>query len=276
MPCSAAVVWLHGMGDTEVAWKVRFQNFKLATVSTSCMWIHPLAPSGSVTYYGGQVVPRWCDTRGDAASTSWIDDVQDVAESISVIHTLVESLEVQPDHVVIGGHSQGAAIALLAAITYPKRLAGCMILSGWLSFPFAEQVRSHMSASSCNGAMPIWWGHGRHDTVIPFCLQKENCSFLDSLRPLPVEQHEYDFGHEPTDDAIQDLLLWLRQLLPEEEPTSQCARHACLSGRERSRSASTARVERRSNGRCLPRRAGKQDQDVASLRKVRLGIDECI
>lgn len=36
------------------------------------------------------------------------------------------------DKVLLGGFSQGGALALYAALTYPERLAGVMSLSCWL------------------------------------------------------------------------------------------------------------------------------------------------
>merc|ERR1712125_192863 len=100
-----------------------------------------------------------------------------------------------PQQVVLGGHSQGAAIALLAALSYPHSLAGCAILAGWLSNPTVKKVRSGRWIHINNLSLPVWWGHGARDMIIPFHLQAAHSRILDDLRPSEVEQHSFDFGH---------------------------------------------------------------------------------
>ena len=36
------------------------------------------------------------------------------------------------DHIVIGGFSQGGALALFSALSFPQQLAGVIALSAWL------------------------------------------------------------------------------------------------------------------------------------------------
>ncbi|CAK0813939.1 unnamed protein product [Prorocentrum cordatum] len=115
--------------------------------------------------------------------------------------------------VVLGGFSQGGAVALLAALSFPRRLAGCAIYGGWLSYPTAEKVQSGAWVHDSNLALPVWWGHGEHDRCIPACLLDEHSEVLDHVRPVAVEKRRYSGGHFPKEQAMSDMLEWTRRVL---------------------------------------------------------------
>jgi lysophospholipase-1 len=52
----------------------------------------------------------------------------------SVIQLISAEIEsgINPERIVIGGFSQGAAISVLTAITNERKLAGAACLSGWV------------------------------------------------------------------------------------------------------------------------------------------------
>merc|ERR1712216_413704 len=138
-----------------------------------CIWRYPRAPSGPISFHRGRVLPRWCDTWGDPDSTSWVDSPEDVAASIKLVHAVVRELAVDPRRVVIGGFSQGAAIALLATLAFPEKFAGCAMFGGWLSQPTGD-TSSGTWIHASNAATPVWWGHGERDRSIPAELQNEH------------------------------------------------------------------------------------------------------
>ena len=83
----------------------------------------------------------------------WID-------SICIIQDCEED-GILPEHIVLGGFSQGAAIALLTTWRYPKTLGGCVALSGWLTLKddFEEKKTKENNT-------PLFWGHGTQDPVV--------------------------------------------------------------------------------------------------------------
>lgn len=213
-PC--AVIWLHGMGGTgavEEEWKSCFQRRPAWEKPKNCTWIFPRAPSGPVTFHGGRSLPRWCDTWGDKDSEAWTDSPSDVAASIELVHDLVRKSELKPERIVLGGFSQGAAIALLATLTFPERLAGCAMIGGWLSYPIADRVCKTL-VGSANASTPIFWGHGMRDRSIPACLLEENSRVLDVLRLQAIDQRRYQCGHWPNDSMLVDMFKWLQNALP--------------------------------------------------------------
>ena len=71
---------------------------------------------------------------------------QEVKARAAELHKLIAGQQagcgVASERVVLGGFSQGAALALYTALTCPAPLAGTAVLSGWLLAPweFGGQV----------------------------------------------------------------------------------------------------------------------------------------
>ncbi len=96
------------------------------------------------------------------------DDREGLLASVKRVHAVVDELvaggTVVSEKIVIGGFSQGGALALLATYLYPKKLGGCVCLSGWLTIQdtFSAAVKA---ADSKNAKTPCFWGHGMMDPV---------------------------------------------------------------------------------------------------------------
>lgn len=63
------------------------------------------------------------------------------------------------NRIIIGGFSQGGALALFSALTYDKPLAGVMALSCWLplhkQFPAIKKCSENMAVLQCHGGKKI-------------------------------------------------------------------------------------------------------------------------
>jgi predicted esterase len=70
---------------------------------------------------------------------------------------------VPPGRIIIGGFSQGAAVALQAALTGASSFAGCIVLSGWLT-PFARSVLSSGALGTSRPAVLLF--HGSADALV--------------------------------------------------------------------------------------------------------------
>lgn len=70
------------------------------------------------------------------------------------------------ERIVLGGFSQGAAMAMFAGLTGPKKLGGVVGLSGWLvlSGKFAKELEQE--GKGLNRETPIWLGHGGSDPLV--------------------------------------------------------------------------------------------------------------
>ena len=112
------------------------------------------------------------------------DDREGKIKAAIQIEEAVEKLEkeegIPPSRVVVGGFSQGGAVALLAA--YHRRVegktpfAGCLCLSGWLTLKDELKVTDEVKSKT-----PLFWGHGQWDDKVLFELVYFSSSLLTFL-----------------------------------------------------------------------------------------------
>ena len=93
-------------------------------------------------------------------STSWFDIIKipvDLPEpenptgldvSVASIHKMLGEIEakgIAAENIVLGGFSQGGTLSLHAGLSYPKKLAGVISISGWCAI--RNDVSSWISAA---------------------------------------------------------------------------------------------------------------------------------
>jgi len=158
----ALVIWLHGFGDTGLAWSETAPALQRMGMPN----LHFVIPTAPV-----------CDTgvgsRGP--TTSWYDvlsldpdSIQQqpgppdgLEESVQYILDLAEPhvrRGVHPSRVFLVGFSQGGGLALAAALRAPRPLGGVLMLSSWIAEPMPAQ---------CPTATPVHLFHGAGDAVVP-------------------------------------------------------------------------------------------------------------
>ena len=97
-------------------------------------------------------------------STDYIDEDKggSYAASVAMVLAEIEKLEkrMPSEQVLIGGFSQGAAIALHCALQHSRPLAGCVAVSGWLTAS-ARRILSD-GWKGINILPPLPWDGRRH------------------------------------------------------------------------------------------------------------------
>lgn len=130
-------------------------------------WVLPHAPEIPITLNGGEFalsvslaaacsltwagmrMPGWFDlTSLDDLTDSKYDDEQGLLRSVDAIDGLVKAeieAGIPENKIVVGGFSQGGAIAMLYGLTTGRQLAGVVGLSTWvvLNHKIAEVSISH-------------------------------------------------------------------------------------------------------------------------------------
>lgn len=88
-------------------------------------------------------MPSWFDIRSLEVGGS--EDETGIKEAAHMVHGMINNeikAGIPADRIILGGFSQGGALALYAALTYPEKLAGVVGLSSWLplhsSFPASK------------------------------------------------------------------------------------------------------------------------------------------
>ncbi|XP_018603529.1 acyl-protein thioesterase 1 [Scleropages formosus] len=207
---TAAVIFLHGLGDTGHGWAEAFAGIRTPHVKYIC----PHAPIMPVTLNMNMAMPSWFDII--SLSPEAEEDESGIKRAAENIKALIDQ-EVKngiPSHrIVLGGFSQGGALSLYTALTMHQKLAGVMALSCWLplrsSFPQA-------AASSSNKDVHILQCHGEADPLVPLvfgCLTVEKLkSFVD---PANVQFKTYPrMPHSSCPQEMMDIKQFIEKQLP--------------------------------------------------------------
>ncbi|QTD46877.1 alpha/beta hydrolase [Ottowia testudinis] len=202
----ASIIILHGLGADGSDFAPFVQEIDLAAAGP-VRWLFPNAPQIPVTINGGCVMPAWYDITADRRQ----EDEAGLRRSQASIGALLareQARGVPAERIVLGGFSQGCAMALLTGLRYPERLAGIVGMSGYL--PLAGKLAAERS--SANRDVPIFLAHGTQDEMV--ALPRAIAS-RDALAALdyPLEWHDYPMGHSVCAPEVQDLRRWLLRAL---------------------------------------------------------------
>ncbi|PGH13363.1 hypothetical protein AJ80_06357 [Polytolypa hystricis UAMH7299] len=126
---------------------------------------------------------------------------------------------IPPSRIVMGGFSQGGAMALLTGITHPEKLGGIFALSCYT--PLSNKLKDMLPESWPNKNVPVFVAHGDIDQVVRFELGQRSAQFLKDLG-MNVDFRKYpDLGHAGRPDVTSDLAKYIRSILPPVEKKAQ-------------------------------------------------------
>ncbi len=204
----ASVILLHGLGADGSDFTPLVPELGLGG-RHSVRFIFPHAPQRPVTVNGGMVMPAWYDIL-ELDITAHPDEAGIRASAERLTHTIDRERErgIDVDRIVVAGFSQGGAIALVAGLRYPQRLAGILALSTYL--PLEDTL--DQEAADANRDVPIFMGHGLFDPVVPFIHGSRSCRRLEEMG-YPADLHSYRVEHAINYEEITDIGDWLRRVL---------------------------------------------------------------
>ena len=107
-------------------------------------------------------MPSWFDLYS-LESDGRVDE-EGIKKAQHLIHQMIANEEkagIPANRIVLGGFSQGGALALYAGLTYPKPVAGILALSCWL--PKHGMVLQHLND---NKNIPVLQCHGDSDPIV--------------------------------------------------------------------------------------------------------------
>mmetsp|Transcript_12453 Transcript_12453/g.36711 ORF Transcript_12453/g.36711 Transcript_12453/m.36711 type:complete len:258 (-) Transcript_12453:1493-2266(-) len=201
-----ALIFLHGLGDTPAGWSSLQHTLpQMKERLKDIEYVFPPAPTVGITINGGMEMPGWFDLYDWPIGVGSKDDREGKLAAVATIDDEVERLErecgLDPSKVVVGGFSQGGAIALLSSYRREEKrpLAACAVLSAWLTLVDDLAVPESVAKST-----PLLWAHGTYDDKVLF---EQQAFGMEKLKKegVAVTGREYPMGHESCQEEIETL-----------------------------------------------------------------------
>ncbi|PFH50375.1 hypothetical protein AMATHDRAFT_61200 [Amanita thiersii Skay4041] len=231
---TATIILLHGLGDSAQGMHVTANKLSLHPLLGHVKVILPSAPARSITGIGGKVMPSWFDCMSlDIANR--LEDEPGLFKAAGWINDIIAAERrsgMPSNRIIVGGLSQGGALALLTGLITVEPLAGVFILSAYV--PLRKKVKSISTNIATD--IPIFWGHGKcdaqvnHDFAMASARQltvdlgvrfqaKEKALVREELEKNGahgIRFHSYaTLGHWIAPEELDDLAVWIAHLLPD-------------------------------------------------------------
>jgi len=166
-------------------------------------------------------MPGWFDIFDWPIGVGCKNDEDGLKKAVDSINACVVKLEakgIQRNRIVVGGFSQGGAVALRAVYQQQQHeqessdeeskeslpFAACVNLSGWLTFE---------ETNGMNDNVPLLWGHGSYDDKVLFDQQSYGVAKLGEMGVKSVEDSSYPVGHGAHPDEMVAFAKFLDQVL---------------------------------------------------------------
>lgn len=203
-----AVIWIHGLGADGHDFAPIVPALDLHGVPAT-RFVFPHGPVRPITVNNGMKMRAWYDIK--VMDLVRQEDAAGIRESQGLIEALIareNARGIPSEHIVLGGFSQGCAMALFTGLRHARRLAGIVALSGYLPLPadFAAE------RSPANAKTPVFLAHGVHDPVVAFARAEHAHGLLQGVGQ-PVEWHSYQIPHSVSPPELADVAEFLRRTL---------------------------------------------------------------
>jgi len=214
---NCGLVWMHGLGDTEEGWTDGLEeDFPIQKHLGSCRFILPRAPVQSVTSNDGDRLTSWFDFKKLPLKASdgpprFGCSLEQALASCGRIHDAIDKIVaegVPPERIVVGGFSQGGAMAVLSTLTCSHPIAGVIVFSGIVFF---ADVLEHLVTPQRRG-LKVFWGHGSNDNVLDPSLQTAGVQSL-SEAGLQVTSKNYKTAHSSTLEEMKDAATFFAEVV---------------------------------------------------------------
>lgn len=163
--------------------------------------ICPTAPTMPVTLNAGFRMPSWFDLK--TLDMYGPEDEAGIKEATKNVHQMIQAeiaSGISANRIIIGGFSQGGALALHAGLTFSEPLGGIIGLSCWLplhkTFPDAKKTTD---------LIPIFQCHGEVDPVVPYKFgQLSHCKLKTFMTNAQFVSYK-DLSHSSSQEEMRDV-----------------------------------------------------------------------
>ena len=179
------MVVLHGLGDS-------IEGYRWLPEVLALPWLNYLLVNAPDEYFGGL---SWYDFAGDPGTG--------VRRSYRLLSELLEEQEKRgfpAEQLLLFGFSQGALMTIETGLRYPRRLAGCIGISGYIFEP--EKLLMELSPAAREQRFLIT--HGTQDALIPLAPVRAQVASLKAAG-IRIAWHELVKPH--TIDGKEEMRL---------------------------------------------------------------------
>jgi len=193
-----AIVLLHGRGSNEL------DLLSLGhQLDPRLLVISPRAPNAFApgSYY-------WYDLEAAMIGQPSAEDLQ---HSLDLVDSLVEdalsTMPIDPARLFVGGLSMGGAMTAAMLLMHAERLAGAMILSGYVPVHSDLPWRPERAVGK-----PVFQAHGLYDDILPLQFGRMSRDYLQRI-PVELTYREYPMAHQVSTAELTDGAIWIRDLI---------------------------------------------------------------
>jgi len=157
-------------------------------------------------------MPGWFDLYDWPIGVGVRNDEDGLEKAVQAVEDCVDDLEksgVPRNRIVVGGFSQGGAVALRSAYHSKSKggYAACVSLSGWVTFGGDD-------VSNTSRDVPLFLGHGSQDDKVLFEQQKHaEITLSEDDKVGVIESKSYRMGHSSHPQEMADFANFLNKVL---------------------------------------------------------------
>ena len=204
---TASFVFLHGLGDSGAGWCEGFNTMKIDYVK----YIFPNAPVRKVTINSYQRMPAWFDIK--SLDRSVPEDEIGILESSDNLKEIInEEIKsgITPNRIIVGGFSQGGAVAAYSALTSDMKFGGILLLSSYL--PLATKFPD---ALKLDKTTPLFQCHGDSDFMVSLKYGQLTHEVLKTLLHNVQFKLYKGLGHSTVPQEMEDVGAWVKGVIPQ-------------------------------------------------------------
>ncbi|WP_244817065.1 alpha/beta hydrolase [Caballeronia sp. Lep1P3] len=199
-----AVILMHGLGADANDFVPLVPELRLAD-APAVRFVFPNAREMAVTANNGYVMRAWYDILSFEGINRKVDEAG-IEASVARVRELIAEQNargIPSERIFIAGFSQGGAMTYHAGLTHPEKLAGLIVLSGYI--PSKGLIDA--SFSEANRTTPIFAAHGTFDDVLDVRLGEDASEFARE-QGCEVDWHAYPMAHTVCMEEVEALREW--------------------------------------------------------------------
>lgn len=187
------MVVLHGLGDS-------IEGYRWLPAALELDWLNYLLVNAPDAYYTGY---SWYDFGGNPAPG--------IQRSRMLLTELLHKTEERfpASHILLFGFSQGCLMSYEVGLSYPRKLAGIIGISGYAHDP--ERLTKDLSPIARQQRFLVT--HGAQDALVPFAEVKKQVEGLQAAG-VDIAWHEFAKAHTIAGEdelrVIRDFILQVR------------------------------------------------------------------